>query len=420
MADWRESATARCLLAAPDFRERPRVGCDGFGHGLAIDELPFAAAGDQPSFAQDFEMVRDGGRGHAAHRDDLATVQVAGCRDGLKDPETGLVGQGFRYFLNLRTVHGSIQSVAQSLPHRQKEPCPSATNSRRPVTDYFDTHLTIEILLVQGVAAGVPRKGRAEKFDKHRETDMKRLEGKVAVVTGGNSGIGLATARRLQEEGARVAISGRSKKTLDEAVRTIGNGVVAVQADVAKLTDVDKLYAEVSQKLGKIDVLFVNAGVAKFAPLAETSESIYDEQFDINIKGAYFTIQKALPLLNDGASIILNTSVADSTGTAGASAYSATKAALRSLARTAAAELVGRGIRVNTVAPGPIVTPIFGRTGLAKEAIDEFAKEIVAKVPMKRFGQPEEVAATVAFLASQDASYITGVEINVDGGLGQI
>src|SRR5881227_2937599 len=196
---------------------------------------------------------------------------------------------------------------------------------------------------------------------------MERLQGKVAVVTGGNSGIGLATAKRLQDEGARVAISGRSKKTLDEAVRAIGNGVVAVQADVAKLSEVDRLYAEVSQKLGKIDVLFVNAGVAKFAPLAETTESTYDEQFDINIKGAYFTIQKALPLLNDGASIILNTSVADIKGTVGTSACSATKAALRSLARTAAAELAGRGIRVNAVAPGPIVTPIFERTGLSKE-----------------------------------------------------
>jgi len=249
---------------------------------------------------------------------------------------------------------------------------------------------------------------------------MKRLEGKVAVVTGGNSGIGLATAKRLQEEGAKVAIAGRSRKTLDDAVRSIGNGVVAVQADVAKLTDVDKLYAEVSKKLGKIDVLFVNAGVAKFAPLAETSESLYDENFDINIKGAYFTIQKALPFLNDGASIILNTSVAGTTGNPGASAYSATKAALRSLARTAAAELVGRGIRVNTVAPGPILTPILGRTGLPKEAIDEFTKRVVERVPMKRFGQPEEVAGAVAFLASQDASYITGVEINVDGGQGQI
>src|ERR1700722_1325512 len=249
---------------------------------------------------------------------------------------------------------------------------------------------------------------------------MKRLEGKVAVVTGGNSGIGLATAKRLQDEGARVAISGRNQQTLDDAVKTIGNGVLAVRADVSKLTDVDKLYAQVSKKLGKIDVLFVNAGVAKFAPFAETSEGTYDEQLDIKIKGGNFTIQKALPFLNDGASIIVNTSVADQKGTAGTSAYSATKAALRSLARTTAAELAARGIRVNAVAPGPIVTPIFGRTGLPKEAIDEFAKEIISKVPMKRFGQPEEVAGTVAFLASQDASYITGVEINVDGGLGQI
>ena len=195
---------------------------------------------------------------------------------------------------------------------------------------------------------------------------------------------------------------------------------MAVQADVANLKELDKLYREVSQKLGKIDVLFVNAGIAQFAPLADTSESTYDEQFEIHTKGAYFTIQKAIPLLNDGASIILNTSVASIQGEIGTNAYSATKAALRSFARTAAAELAERGIRVNTVAPGPIVTPIFGRIGLPKEAVDEFAKQIVAKVPLKRFGQPEEIAATVAFLASQDASYITGVEINVDGGLGQI
>ena len=249
---------------------------------------------------------------------------------------------------------------------------------------------------------------------------MGRLEGKVAVVTGGNSGIGLATAKRFQEEGARVAISGRSKQTLDDAVKTIGNGVLAIQADVSDLAELDKLYAEVSKKLGKIDVLFVNAGIAKFAPISETSENTYDEQFDTNIKGAYFTLQKALPLLNDGASVIFNTSVASIKGNATTSAYSATKAALRSLARTAAAELVERRIRVNAVAPGPIVTPIFGRTGLPQEAVDAFAKQIVETVPMKRFGQPEEVAATVAFLASNDASYITGVEINVDGGVGQI
>jgi NAD(P)-dependent dehydrogenase (short-subunit alcohol dehydrogenase family) len=249
---------------------------------------------------------------------------------------------------------------------------------------------------------------------------MKRLEGKVAVITGGNSGIGLATAKRFRDEGARVVIAGRDRKTLDDAVNSLGKDVLAVRTDVAQLPEIDTLYAEVSKKLGKMDVLFVNAGVAKFGGFADTTEKIYDENFDINTKGAYFTIQKALPFLNDGAAIILNTSVAGQTGTEGASAYSATKAALRSFARTAAAELVGRGIRVNAVAPGPIVTPIFGRTGLPKEAIDEFSKSIIASVPMKRFGTADEVAGAVAFLASSDASYITGVEINVDGGLGQI
>lgn len=249
---------------------------------------------------------------------------------------------------------------------------------------------------------------------------MKRLEGKVAVVTGGNSGIGLATAQRFLQEGAKVAISGRNQKTLAEAVRSLGKDVLAVQADTTNLADVEKFLDTVQKKLGKIDVLFINAGVAKFAPLAETNESLFDENFDINFKGAYFTVQKAVPYLNDGASIIFNTSVAGSIGAAGTSAYSATKAALRSLARTAAAELAERNIRVNAVAPGPIVTPIFGRTGLPQQVIDDWSKDLLGKVPMKRFGQPEEVAGVVAFLASHDSSYMTGVEINVDGGLGQL
>lgn len=249
---------------------------------------------------------------------------------------------------------------------------------------------------------------------------MSRLEGKVAVVTGGNSGIGLASAKRLHEEGARVLISGRDPRTLDAAVNAVGPGTLAVQSDVSKLADIDRLFSVVESKLGRIDVLFANAGIARFAPYSASEAGLFDELFATNVKGVYFTLQKALPHLNDGASVILNTSVAASKGTENAGIYAATKAAVRSFARTAATELRGRNIRVNAVAPGPIATPIFGRTGLTKEQIEGFQAGISARVPMGRIGRPEEVASAVAFLASDDASYITGVELNVDGGMANL
>jgi len=249
---------------------------------------------------------------------------------------------------------------------------------------------------------------------------MSTLKGKVAVITGGNSGIGLASAKRLQEEGARVAVSGRSQKTLGEASKILGPDALVVQSDVSKLPDIDKLFSAVSAKFGKIDVLFVNAGIATFVPLTETTEAIYDEMFDINAKGAFFTVVKALPHLNDGASIILNTSVAGKIGNPNGAAYGATKAAMRSFVRAMAVALADRKIRVNAVAPGPIETPILGRVGMPKEEIDQMLQGFLAFVPMKRIGKPEEVAGTVAFLASQDSSYITGAEIPVGGGIGEV
>jgi NAD(P)-dependent dehydrogenase (short-subunit alcohol dehydrogenase family) len=253
-----------------------------------------------------------------------------------------------------------------------------------------------------------------------RNIIMKKLQNKVALVTGGNSGIGLATAKLLREQGAKVAISGRDQKTLDQAVTAIGEGAFGVVADVSSSGDLDKLFRAVSDRFGKIDILFANAGVAKFAPMSDTTEALYDEIFDINVKGTFFTVKKSLAHLNDGAVIVINTTFANRVGLPGSSVYAASKAALRSLVRVAAAELVGRGIRVNAVSPGPIATPIFGKLGMAKEAVDELAGVILSRVPMKRLGQAEDVANAVAFLTGPGASYITGVELNVDGGAGQV
>ncbi len=249
---------------------------------------------------------------------------------------------------------------------------------------------------------------------------MNSFENKVIVITGGNSGIGLATAKELRRRGAQVVISGRDEKSLAEASNAIGGDTLALRADVSKIAEIEKLFATVKQRFAGIDVLFANAGVAKFSPVQDATEAHFDENMDINFKGAFFTVQKALPLLRDGGAVIFNTSVVDQKGWAGTSVYSASKAALRSLTRTLAAELVGRKIRVNAVAPGPISTPIYGRMGMPADALDQFASGIIAQVPMNRFGDPEEIAKAVAFLASDEASYITGVELNIDGGLGQL
>ena len=249
---------------------------------------------------------------------------------------------------------------------------------------------------------------------------MKKLEGKTAVVTGGNSGIGLATAKLLRQEGARVAISGRDQTALETAAKEIGEGTLTIRSDISKLEDLDALFSKVQKVFGKIDILFANAGVAKFASIGDTDENLFDEIFDINVRGTFFTLNKSLAFLNDGAAIVINTTFADRVGLPGSSVYSASKAALRSLVRVAAAELVGRGIRVNAVSPGPIATPIFGKLGMAKEAVDELAGVILGRVPMKRLGEAQDIANAVVFLVSPQAAYITGVELNVDGGAGQV
>ncbi len=249
---------------------------------------------------------------------------------------------------------------------------------------------------------------------------MRKLEGKVAVITGGNSGIGLATAKEFKEQGARVVITGRDQQTLDEAKREIGGDVLALRSDTSRLADIDKLFAAVKEEFGHIDVLFINAGVGKFAPVEAVTEEEFDSIMDINFKGAYFTIQKALPFLNDNASIVLNTSIVAHIGMPNSSVYAASKAALITLARTLSAELVGRGIRVNAVSPGPVTTPILNRLGLPPEALEETRNSLKDQVPMKRFGLPEEIAKTVLFLASTDSSFLLGAEIIADGGMSQL
>jgi len=249
---------------------------------------------------------------------------------------------------------------------------------------------------------------------------MGKLDGKVAVVTGGNSGIGLATAKRFVDEGAYVFITGRRQTELEAAAREIGRNVTAVQGDVANLDDLDRLYATVKDVKGRIDILFANAGGGEFQTFGSITEEHFDKTFNSNVKGALFTVQKALPLLPDGAAVILNGSIAGSKGMAAFSVYNATKAALRSFARSWTVDLKERRIRVNVVSPGPIETP--GLTGLASndEELAQIRAGLTASVPLGRIGTPDEIAKAVVFLASDDSSFVAGVELFVDGGMAQV
>ena len=253
----------------------------------------------------------------------------------------------------------------------------------------------------------------------------RRLAGKIALITGGNSGIGRATAEEFLRAGARVAITGRDAGTLQSAAAELGElalprDLVTLRADVTVAEDLDRVMREVRRSFGRLDVLFVNAGIGQFAPVAEATEEHFDRVFDANVKGAYFTIQKALPLLTRGASIILNSSIAGLLGMPNNSVYAASKAALRSFARTLSADLVDKGIRVNVISPGPVTTPILGRLGLTPEAVDEFAARVRQNVPLGRFGDPHEIAHAAVFLASDESTFFLGAELVADGGLSQL
>jgi NAD(P)-dependent dehydrogenase (short-subunit alcohol dehydrogenase family) len=249
---------------------------------------------------------------------------------------------------------------------------------------------------------------------------MGKLDGKIALVTGGNSGIGLATAQRFVSEGAYVFITGRRESELAAAVKEIGRNITGVQGDVSNLADLDRLFARIGDEKGRLDVVFANAGVATYAPFGTITEEHYGSIFDINVKGVLFTVQKALPLLPDGASVILNSSIVGSKGFSSNSVYSATKAAVRSFARTWTTDLKSRRIRVNAISPGSTETPGLSELWGSSEAGQQRARAVATLVPLGRLGTPDEIAKAVVFLASDDSSYITGIELFVDGGVAQV
>ncbi len=249
---------------------------------------------------------------------------------------------------------------------------------------------------------------------------MSKLQNKVAVITGANSGIGLATAKLFLNEGAKVVLSGRRKEALEAVVQNLDGDFITVVADVSKAADNKRLIEEAVTKYGSIDILFLNAGIAPVAPTNELTEAHYNEVFDINVKGPILTVKEALPHITDGGVILFNSSIVHQKGFEGLSVYSASKGALRAFSRVLTSEVKSRGIRVNTIAPGPIETPIYGKMGLPQEVVEDMGKGFAAQVPLGRFGAPEEIAQAALFLASDDASFVNGVELEVDGGLSQV
>lgn len=249
----------------------------------------------------------------------------------------------------------------------------------------------------------------------------QRLTGKTAVITGGSSGIGLATAKRFVEEGAHVFITGRRIAELDQAEREIGRNVTSVQSDVANPADLDRLYAKVEEQKGALDIVFANAGTGEFSPIGQITEEHFDKQFNVNVRGLLFSVQKALPLMQRGGSIVLNASIVSITGSSALSVYSATKAAVRSFARTWCVDLKERGIRVNAISPGIVPTAGYNTSlGMSAEQVDQYVQTSIGGIPLGRPGTTDEIAKAVLFLASDDSSYVNGVELFVDGGLAQI
>lgn len=248
----------------------------------------------------------------------------------------------------------------------------------------------------------------------------ERFKDKVAVVTGGNSGIGLATAKAFAREGAKVAITGRSDGTLKSAQKELGSDALVIKADMSRVPEIETTMGRIKERFGRVDALFVNAGIGRFVPFEEVTEEFFDETMATNLKGAFFTVQKAVPLLSRGAAVVLNASINAHMGMPNSSVYGASKAAVVNLAKTLSADLLQRGVRVNVVSPGPVATPIFDRMGMPEDQLRQTREWIASQVPLKRFGHPDEIAAAVLYLSSSESAFVVGTELVVDGGMIQL